>query len=293
VFISNLNAKWMDRPVSFYPGGHSDTSPGKALTLRQILLEEFVYWFPIITTLKNLDRNDPEYEKRKKALKGQLAAYALNLLESRRGKVLEYSGLMQLDWDYELIKDYDIDELMQAIFDLPFIAFCGKSCTGNAFYAFALIAEPEKLKEYAEHCFQVFDHYGIPVDTSKGRNYNDLRYVSYDCRMMIKDNPIPLKIKKFHTKKPVLSKTSYTPVSIDGTDRRIIKGLQEIAEAPSGNRWPTVRKVAYTLGGIQGASVDEIRQVIKNSSQYAGYEPHCIKCAEDSFNAGRNHPFQS
>jgi hypothetical protein len=289
MFIVNPNPSWLDQSVSFYSGGHSDTTSGKVLTLRQILLTEFIYSFPAILALKSLDQNAIDYDKKKKYYKNKLTAYALNVLESRRGKVMSYSGLMQFDWDYESIKDYDIEEVMLAIFDLPFIAFCGKSCTGTGFYAFAAIGEPERLKEYAEQCFQVFDYYDIPVDTSKGRNYNDLRYVSYDCNMMIKENPVPLKIKRFIQKPKHI--TSYNkPVPITGTDLRIKKGLQEISLASPGNRWPTVRKAAYTIGGIHGSSIDDIITVIRNSPQYSGYEDHCIQCAEDSFSAGRQKP---
>jgi hypothetical protein len=292
MFIAHLNAKWMDRRVSFYPGGHSDTSSGKPITLRQILFEEFIYSFTQILALKKLDRNAPDFETKKKTLKGQLAAYALNELESRRGKVLNYSHLMQFDWDFENIRNYDIEELKAAIFDLPFIAFCGISCTGTGFYAFAEIAEPEKLKQYAEHCFLIFEKYSIPVDTSKGRNYNDLRYVSYDCRMMVKDDPQPLKIRRFF-QKPVsknVNTVASKPITINGPDGRVQKALKEVSEAPTGNRWPTVRKAAYLIGGIPGTTVDDIKNVIRNSSQYAGYESHVFKCAEDSFNAGRQKP---
>src|SRR5438067_12818486 len=98
---STNNALWLDSQVSYYPGGHSDTSSGVILTLREILLCEFIYSFPTIMALKKLNREDADYEAKKRKLKNQLAAYALNVLESRRGRVLSYSGLMQFDWDYE------------------------------------------------------------------------------------------------------------------------------------------------------------------------------------------------
>lgn len=283
------NISWLDTKVSFYGNGHADTTPGLALSLRQILLTEFVYWLPVIIQLKNLDPDDRDYEQKKRSLKRKLAAYALNGLESRRGKVLYHSGLLQLDWDFGSIKDYDIDELIKAVFDLPFIAFCGKSCTGRGFYAFATIAEPNRLRQYAEHCFLVFDKYGIPVDTSKGRNYNDLRYVSYDCNMMIRDNPVPLKIKRFRNN-PIQVSARHFSLRSNAKDRRITKGLDDIRLAQPGRRFDTVRRVAYMTGGIPGTSIDWIIEAIINSSQYDGYEDHCIRCARDAFNAGMKQP---
>jgi hypothetical protein len=36
----------------------------------------------------------------------------------------------------------------------------------DGFYALALIAEPDKLSDYAEHCFEVLKDYGIQPDES-------------------------------------------------------------------------------------------------------------------------------
>ena len=76
---------------------------------------------------------------------------------------------MQLDWDSEALADYDIDEVMEAVFSIPYVAFCGKSCSCTGFFALIEIAEPERLGEYAVHLFDVFTEYALPPDTTKGR----------------------------------------------------------------------------------------------------------------------------
>jgi hypothetical protein len=274
---------WLDNVVSYYTS-HWD-AVGKPTTLRNILLVKDPAYMPIIVKLRGLNRNDFDYEEKKRALKSKLPAFALNELENRRGRIVNKSGLIQLDFDYNAIKKYDIEELKRTLFDLPFIAFCSRSCC-DGFYALALIAEPEKQVQYAERCFEVLIKYDIHPDTSKGRNANDLRYVSYDESKLLKHHPEALKIEKLHNCKPSVQRAS--KIYLDN-NRLVQKGLKEIAEAPIGNRWPTVQKWAFTLGGIPGA-LEGIIQVISNSSQYSGYEKHCIKCAIDQYKYGSIKP---
>jgi hypothetical protein len=71
------------------------------------------------------------------------------LKTKKQGQVeeLNRTGLMQLDFDYESIKDYDIEKLELAVFDLPFTAFCGLSCSEKkGFYALVLVAEPGRCR---------------------------------------------------------------------------------------------------------------------------------------------------
>ncbi len=190
--------------------------------------------------------------------------------------------------------DYDVEELKQCVFSsLPFIGFCSLSCSGDGFYALALIAEPEKLCDYAEHCFAVLLTYGIKADTSKGKKIENLRYLSYDNNMLIREDPEILHIKHFNPKPAPKKIHAYTcsQKKFDSTHRLVKTGLQMVQEAQVGNRFPTVQKVAYTLGGLNDKSVlGLIEQTIKNSSQFAGEEDKYCKCAEDCFNAGIEKP---
>lgn len=217
------------------------------------------------------------------------------LKTKKQGRIEEVhrTGILQFDFDYESIKDYDIDELMLAVFDLPFIGYCGKSISGKGFFALALIAEPDRLMEYAEHCFKIFESYGVPVDTSKGRNVQDLRFVSYDANMMIRENPKPLRIKRFYAEQ------SNKRIRVDKTYHRdyaansklLNKEIQELAAVQVGQRWATVQRVAYTLGGIGNDNyLSEIKQAINNNSAFNGEEPKYIQCAEDCFGAGKQKP---
>jgi hypothetical protein len=153
-------------------------------------------------------------------------------------------------------------------------------------YVFAKIAEPDRLHDYAEHIFKVFEYYQIPIDTSKGRKVNDLRFVSYDANMLVREYPEALKIKRYY--KPFEKKIN--PVKYPKSPNKLIAwGITKIQSAQEGNRFDTVRKVAYTLGGYS-FGLDEIKKAINCSSQFMGEENEFLKVADKCFKAGSLKP---
>jgi len=301
---------WLDKQVSLYKCPADNE--GRAATLRDILFCEFGVdhdwyykdhklnkWiggvFNDLETIQDL-RTRAMTKEEKVILKNTLQCFtpAALLKTKKRGQVEEIgrTGLMQIDFDYASIQDYEIEELKQAVFDLPFVAFCGLSCSGNGFYALAEIAEPDKLTEYAEHCFDVFIRYGIQPDTTKGRNIHDLRFVSYDSRMLIREEPKPLQIKQFRTKKKPIQTIS--TVKIEASNKVISTGLNQIKDTIEGNRWQTIQRVAYTFGGLQDDTLlDQIKSIIYSSSQFAGLEAKYCQCAVDCFSAGKLNPLNN
>lgn len=284
--------EWYNQQVSFY-SSHSDNT-GQAMSIRDVLLTEGPRAINVISELRKLDPCSTDYDVRSKAFKSKLPCFtpAALLYTKAKGQLKEISrtGLMQLDFDYKDIKDFDLDEITQAVFDLPFIAFVSRSCSGNGFYALAVISEPEKLKEYAEHCFQVLEYYGIKADTSKGKKPENLRYVSYDSKMMIRENPEPLQVKAFKKKAaPVKSiKQAFKTHSNNGLVRHC---LRLISNCVAGERWDTVQKAAYTLGGLNDDNIlSQIKDSIKHNSQFAGVEEKYIQCATVCFNDGKRKP---
>lgn len=287
-----MDSNWIDKQVSLYTS-HSDNT-GRAATYRDILFTQFAKDLPAIIELRNLNRSAIDYKLKAKPFKSGLQCFtpAALMLTKEQGKATEISrsGLMQLDFDYEEIKDFDIEELKQAVFSLPFIAYCGLSSSGYGFYALALIAEPYKLKEYAEHCFDVFKSYEINPDESKGKKPENLRYISYDANMLIRENPEPLKLPKPKTTPKV--KQAYTHTTTSNNNNAILNAeLKKLQAAQRGNRWGAVQKVAYTLGGLSNANfLYEIKQVINNTPAFNGEEEKYCKCAEFCFDAGMKKP---
>lgn len=290
---------WMDKQVSLYTSHHDVI--GRAATFRQILFSEFGDCFSIIYQLRQTEAayeagklDSADYKRKKAGLKSKLPGFAPAALLQQRtaGSVIEIgrSGVMQLDFDYPDIKDYDIEELKQCVFSLPFIGFCSLSCSGKGFFALAMIAEPGRLNEYAERCFEVLLKYGIKVDSSKGKNVNDLRYLSYDANMLIRENPEVLKIEQFktNTTQKIIKPIVYSKRTFNGENPFLRKGIDALRGVQVGNRWSTVQKVAYFQGKLfkDPNLIFGIRQAIESNGAFAGEEKKYLKCAEDCFKAG-------
>lgn len=197
-------------------------------------------------------------------------------------KILHHLPILHLDFDYV----DNIEKVKQDMFRLPCVAYVGKSASGRGLFALILISEPDKLPEYFEHCYQVFKYFGITPDHSKGKNYTDLRFISYDANALYRPYPIPLRIEKFYTPSKPEPRQFTTPVS---DDRLITWAVKQVQAAQPGNRFPTIQRVSYYLGGY-GTGLSEIKQAIRNNSQYSGVENKYLTCASDCFHAGKEKP---
>lgn len=291
-----MQSNWMDKQAGLYQT-HSDNI-GRPASYRDILLTEFGKNLPSILALRKLDVTATDYKIQSKPFKANLQCFTPAALMSTKanGKdpVITLTGIMQLDFDYGDIKEYDLEEIKQAVFILPFISFCGLSCSGHGFYALALIAEPEKLSEYAGHCFEILKSYDVKPDESKGKKPENLRYLSYDANMLIRENPEPLLVKHFKTKEVIKTTSTYKPqlnlnTDIDG--HLLNAELKKILNVQSGERWATVQKVAYTIGGLGNSNyLYEINNAINSNSAFNGEEIKYLKCAQVCFNEGIKQP---
>jgi hypothetical protein len=273
---------------------HSDRV-GRVGTLRDILFNDFADNLNDICKLRNLNSNDAGYDESKRRIKANLQCFALNELHNRTD-VLKHSGLMQLDFDEKDCEGYDIEEMKQAVFALPFIAFVSLSCSGNGFYAIAAIAEPEKQKEYAIHIFEVLQHYGVTCDKSKGRNYNDLRYVSYDANMLHREKVEPLLVRRFKPQQRPAKHmaTSTQPYSRNAANKAIRTCYANVMAASIGQRWETVQKAAFTLGGVGDAEAwQAVEQAIYSNPAFTGEHDKYLRCAESCFHAGKQKPLSN
>lgn len=286
---------WLDKTVSLYKT-HADNT-GMPATYRDIFKTKFERDLPAIVALRELDRTATDYKIQAKPFKSKLQCYTPSaLLESKAaGNVIELhrTSIMQLDFDEKDICMYDLEELKASVFNLPFIGFCGLSCSGGGFYALALIAETERLSEYAEHCFNVLLKSGIKADTSKGKKVENLRYMSYDKNMLIRENPEPLLLKPFKAQPAVFKSQTY---NVTTTNRNALKSLlsrelEALGKVQSGERWQTVQKAAFTVGGLNNpAYLQQLISAINNNPAFAGEEKKYCACAINRFNAGALQP---
>lgn len=281
---------WLHKQVSLY-GSRLDTV-GTPISLRDIL---FTHSWEDIDILCELRKLEPDQKKYGDELKAKLKLFSPSALMKSRAagaiEIIHHTGLMQLDFDYSAIHEYDIEELKECVFALPFVALCSLSCSGRGFYALVSISEPERQKEYAEHCFRVFEGYGIKPDKSKGRNPQDLRFLSYDANMLLRENPEPLLLPQRKPIQPLKFKgNGFTQSNYrrPGIDRQIDK----IHSAVIGERWPTIQQVAFTLGGYnQPDLIHSIIEAINLNPEFRGKERKYIECAIKCFEDGQLKPF--
>lgn len=295
----NKNISWLDYETSIFNCAADNF--GKQRSFNEILFSDFAVpheWFfkdnksdewisgnsNDLQTIIDV-RTGKATEQEKVLLKQTLQCYTVSAsFESKKKgheRLISNLPLLQLDFD----KLDNIDEIKREIFKLPCVGYVGRSVSGKGLFAILLIAEPEKLQEYAEHCFIVFDHWGLKPDTSKGRKCTDLRFVSYDSNAFYRAFPTPLKIKRFYTKK----KESKPFTGSLPSDKLIGWAVKEIQAAQVGNRFETVRRVSYCMGG-HGSGLDDIKSAIYHSSQYSGIENKYLTHADEAFAAGQEKP---
>lgn len=286
---------WLDKPVSLYKT-HSDNT-GKSSTYRDIFKWQFAADMQTIVDLRNLDRTAIDYKSRTKPFKSKLQCYTPSaLLESKAAgkvKAIQLTGIMQLDFDEQDICMYDLKELKAMVFSLPFIGVCTLSCSGGGFYALALIAEPERLNEYAEHCFNVLLRAGIKADTSKGKKIENLRYISYDSNILIRENPEPLKLPPFKAKPAIIKAQpyKYTTTNNNGNNALLNKGLRDLGIVQSGERYQNVSRVAFAVGGLKTpAHLPQLISAINSNSAFYGETAKYSKIATECYNAGTLKP---
>ena len=291
-----MKSNWLDKTVSLY-NSHSDNT-GKPATYRDIFKCKFERDLPAIVALRKLDRTATDYKIQAKPFKSKLQCFTPSaLLESKAaGNVIELhrTGMVQLDFDEQDISMYNLVKLKRMVFGLPFIGFCGLSCSGGGFYALALIAEPERLKEYAEHFFKVLLKEEIKADTSKGKKVENLRYLSYDSNMLIRENPVPFQLPQFKAKPATIKAQAYkyTTTNNNGNNALLNKGLRDLKTVQNGERWQTVQRVAYTTGGLNNpAHLPQLISAINGNSAFYGEEVKYTNCAINRYHAGTLSPF--
>jgi hypothetical protein len=126
-------------------------------------------------------RREPD-PARRKALKARLPAFTPSGQFTRRGAayLVAHSGLIQFDIDYAENRHIgNFADLKNEICNIPNVAYCGLSVSGNGFWGLIPIANPEHHKGHYEAMRYAFERLGIVID-SKCSDVCRMRYVSFD-----------------------------------------------------------------------------------------------------------------
>jgi VirE N-terminal domain./Primase C terminal 2 (PriCT-2). len=105
--------------------------------------------------------------------------------------LIQHTGLICIDIDEDDNLDVsDFDNLKNRISKLPYIAYCGKSVSGNGYFCIIPIAYPDKHIQHFHSFKQTFTTMGITIDDS----CSDIcrkRFVSYDSAPYINQEAKP------------------------------------------------------------------------------------------------------
>ena len=106
-----------------------------------------------------------------------------------RDHVVKKTGWIALDIDAADNPHLkDAEAVRDAVGNFDFIAFAGLSVSGRGVWALVKIADPEKQATYFKQLQADFEHFGITLDSTKGKNANDKRFYSFDPKAYVADD---------------------------------------------------------------------------------------------------------
>jgi len=166
------------------------------------------------------------------------------------------------DADQKDNPDIDMAELKRHIARLPYVLLCAYSVRKGLWFIVRLpdYQSPESLAAHSRYLHRLFsEKFGIYLDSSKGGNPTDLRFVSFDREPYINERATVM-TGTYH---PIVhrSKTrEHNYKSLDTRDEdRLLRRIVEKAErATDGQRHMELRNAAILAGGyVAGGQLDE------------------------------------
>lgn len=128
---------------------------------------------------KILNMRASEGEARK-ALKEQLPCFTVAGTFNRRclEGIVQLSGLAAVDLDSA--EDYDKIYLLNALRQIPSIAYAGLSCSGTRLWAVVPFLYPDKYVKHYERLIQSFVDWGLPIGDECHKQISQPRFISYN-----------------------------------------------------------------------------------------------------------------
>lgn len=137
-------------------------------------------------------RNEQDAD-RQKALKEQLPVILPSLAEGSTLRPANYlhSGYVVLDLDAKDNPDVeDFDQIKTRVAEVPYVAYCGKSCRGKGWLMLVPISDTARHRDIYRALLSDFEQIGLKLDPSC-INLNRLRFVSYDPDPYVNTGAVP------------------------------------------------------------------------------------------------------
>ena len=163
----------LNKQVSFF-NTHSDTQPRPVNVLEFLKDKNSIKLQNEILSCVGADD--------KKSLKAFAKCIAISGLFTKRCEagLIAHSGLIAVDIDLKDNQQVILDpDFIRKVCVFPWIAYFGKSISGNGYWGIVPILNPNKHKEHFAAIQSVFKSIGITIDPAPS-NVASLRYQSYD-----------------------------------------------------------------------------------------------------------------
>ena len=258
---------WLDLPISFFNAGTSNV-PARQTTLRRIATTS--YYRPLVEQICA----EPD-EAKQGELKKQLPAITPVAWLHHRRKETSFADKIKSQWpqlvgdiDRKDNPDVDMAQLKQHLTRLAYVGLCSYSVRGGLWFVIRLPDHqtPETLAAHFRYVQRLFSkNYGVKLDTSKGGNPTDLRYVAYDAAPWLNDSPTVMGMT-YTPPKPAPVPFDYSQFStkFQGRyDAELLTWLvRRVEAATEGNRHTTLRNESRLAGGyIAAGRLDEATAV--------------------------------
>lgn len=190
-------------------------------TLADLLLTD--RWKDRVEEVRN--EQDPA---RQKALKEQLPVILPSLAEGSTLRPANYlhSGYVVLDLDAKDNPDVeDFDQIKTRVAEVPYVAYCGKSCRGKGWLMLVPISDTARHRDIYRALLSDFKQIGLKLDPSC-INLNRLRFVSYDPDPYVNTGAVPYG-KILPSTKKAMKAAEGRELTDAETDARLLEILAE------------------------------------------------------------------
>lgn len=106
-----------------------------------------------------------------------------------RGKAFHQMHTRYISFDIDGLGDV-LETTFQIICRIPFVAYCGRSVSGNGLWGLIRISDPEKHSEHFDAMSRAFEGIGIKKIDPAPRNVASLRFLPYDENAYINENAL-------------------------------------------------------------------------------------------------------
>ncbi|GAB3509304.1 hypothetical protein GCM10027341_46160 [Spirosoma knui] len=254
----------LDVPISYFKYDHQrgnfTNEPAQQTTLRRIGSTK--YYRPVIEPIRA--ETDPI---RQAELKKQIPAITpVALLHHRKRdtpfaeRISQQWPLMMGDIDKKDNPGVNMAELKTHLARLRYVLFCGYSVRGGLWFVVRLPDHqtPESLAAHFRYLRKVFSQiFGVALDSTKGGNPTDLRFVSYDVDPYINENATVM-AGTYTPAKPVPRPLNQSRFSRQDEGELLPRLVRFTQNAGEGQRHATLLKAAKLAGGFVAAGrIDE------------------------------------